>query len=74
MEVALGAEVGHSQSEDRQAIQLGQNVLLIGQQASQRVQLGVQPQSMALARVTLGVRIGRLWLQAVGTETAWSEP
>ena len=55
MEVALGAEVGHGQPQDREPVQLGEDVLLIRQQARQRVQLRVQTQPVTFAGVALRV-------------------
>lgn len=53
LEIALGAQVADGQPQYGQPVQLGQDVVFERQQVSQRVQLGVQPFPVPLARVTL---------------------
>jgi len=59
LKVTFGAEVTDGQPEDREAIELGENVLLEWQKAGQSVQLSVQPFAVPLARIAL--RHAILW-------------
>jgi hypothetical protein len=71
MEVALGAEVADCEPQDRQPIQLAQDVLLEGKQAGQSVQFGVQPLPMSFARVALRHPI--LWWRFYAASTQSSQ-
>lgn len=57
LEEALDAEVGHCEAQDRQLVQLGDDIWGERQQAGQAVQLSVQPVPVALGRV--GFLVGR---------------
>lgn len=57
MEETLDAEVGDCEAQDRQFVQLGDDIWGERQQAGQPVQLGVQPVPVAFGRV--GLLIGR---------------
>lgn len=57
LEEALDAEVGHCEAQDRQFVQLGDDIWGERQQAGQPVQLSVQPVPVPLGRV--GFLVGR---------------
>lgn len=64
MEVALGPQVGDGEPQNGQSIEFGQNVLFEGKEPRQVIELRVQPFSMPLGRVALGLSVFRLRLYA----------
>ena len=53
LEVALGAQVADGEPEDGEPVEFGEDAGLEGQQTGQRVQLGVEPLAVPLARIAL---------------------
>ena len=51
MKITLSSQVGDGQPQYGEPVELGQNVLLEGQEVGQGVQLGVQSLSMPLAGI-----------------------
>lgn len=64
MKVALSPEVADGQAQYAEAVQLAQDVLLEGEQRGQRVQLGVQPLAVTLARVAFCHAVLGWWFNA----------
>lgn len=70
MEETFDAEVGNCETQHRQLVQFGDDILGKRQQAGETVQLGVQPVAVPLGRV--GFLIGRRRFPE-GETTGWTE-